>query len=247
MSETTQLFPANAQWSNPNGTLTPLALRSLASLAALLGGTRGNLPPSLLIALNDGSAGSPALSFAEQTDLGIYRAGNNALGIAAAGQPVAIFSPDGLHLQNLRENAFVYNDASGNLETTAEALDGQILIGDTNSFPKLGTIEGVPNQVQVSVGPGTIIIGLLQDLGPGSDVTFASLTLTGLTANAFLYSGVGGLLTTTAAPTDGQLLIGDTGGAPVAATLTGTANQVIVTNAARSITLSLPQDIATTR
>ena len=81
-------------------------------------------------------------------------------------------------------------------------------------------------------------------LGSGSDPTFsdviaATLTLSGLTANAFLYSGTAGLLTTTAAPTDGQLLIGDTGGAPVAATLTGTANQVSVTNAAGSITLAL--------
>lgn len=85
-------------------------------------------------------------------------------------------------------------------------------------------------------------------LGTGSNPTFgaiagASLTLSALTANAFLYSGTAGLLTSTAAPTDGQLLIGDTGGAPVAATLTGTANQVVVTNGAGSIGLSLPQSI----
>ena len=47
----------------------------------------------------------------------------------------------------------------------------------------------------------------------------------------------------TVALTDGQLLIGATGGLPTAATLTGTTNQVSVTNAANSITLSLPQDI----
>ena len=39
--------------------------------------------------------------------------------------------------------------------------------------------------------------------------------------------------------------MGKTSNAPVANTLTGTANEVIVTNGAGTITLSTPQDIAT--
>ena len=47
--------------------------------------------------------------------------------------------------------------------------------------------------------------------------------------------------------TDGQLLIGNTTGNTLAkASLTGTTDQVVVTNGAGSITLSLPQSIATT-
>lgn len=47
--------------------------------------------------------------------------------------------------------------------------------------------------------------------------------------------------------TNGQLLIGNTTGNTLAkATLTGTADQVVVTNGGGSITLSLPQSIATT-
>ena len=42
---------------------------------------------------------------------------------------------------------------------------------------------------------------------------------------------------------DGEILIGKTGDAPLAATLTGTANQVDVTNGPNTITLSTPQDI----
>ena len=45
---------------------------------------------------------------------------------------------------------------------------------------------------------------------------------------------------------NGQLLIGVTGGPPVSTSLTGTINQVNITNGAGSITLSTPQDIATT-
>ena len=47
------------------------------------------------------------------------------------------------------------------------------------------------------------------------------------------------------AATDGQLMIGSTGANPVLAALTGTANQIIVTPGAGSVTLSTPQDIHT--
>lgn len=46
--------------------------------------------------------------------------------------------------------------------------------------------------------------------------------------------------------TNGQLLIGQSGGPPLAASLTGTADEIIVTNGPGSITLSTPQPIATT-
>jgi hypothetical protein len=53
------------------------------------------------------------------------------------------------------------------------------------------------------------------------------------------------VVTVLAQAVNGQLPIGSTGGDPILATITGTANQVVVTNAAGSITLSLPQDIHT--
>jgi hypothetical protein len=61
--------------------------------------------------------------------------------------------------------------------------------------------------------------------------------------NNRLMRSVGGAIVEAPALTNGQLFIGSTGLAPVAATLTGTANQVIITNGAGSITLSTPQDI----
>ena len=44
--------------------------------------------------------------------------------------------------------------------------------------------------------------------------------------------------------TNGQLIVGRSGHSPVANTLTGTTNQVNITNGSGSITLSTPQDIA---
>lgn len=66
-----------------------------------------------------------------------------------------------------------------------------------------------------------------------------------LTANGLLYAGTNGLLTSTSTLTNGQLLIGSTGLTPTLGTITGTSNQITVTNGAGSITLSTPQNIHT--
>jgi hypothetical protein len=68
-----------------------------------------------------------------------------------------------------------------------------------------------------------------------------ALTLNGI----MLGGGAGGAPTSTAAMTNGQILMGSTGVAPVVGTITGTANQVTVTNGAGTITLSAPQNIHT--
>lgn len=70
-------------------------------------------------------------------------------------------------------------------------------------------------------------------------LTSGTITVTALTAKSFLFSGVGGLLSTTTAPTNGQLLIGNTGNSPSVSSLAGTATHVCVTNGAGTITLDL--------
>lgn len=93
-------------------------------------------------------------------------------------------------------------------------------------------ITGTANQITASASTGSVTLSL-----PSAVTLGTSLTVSGLTANSFLYSGTAGLLTTTTAPTNGQLLIGSTGSAPVKATLTqGTG--ITVTNAAGSITIA---------
>jgi hypothetical protein len=82
-------------------------------------------------------------------------------------------------------------------------------------------------------------------LGSGASPTFGSLTLTGLTTNSLIYTPSSKLLTSLGAATNGQIPIGSTGAVPTLAGLTGTANQITVTNGAGSITLATPQDIHT--
>lgn len=140
----------------------------------------------------------------------------------------------------------LYLNADGFIVSTGAMDDGQILIGATGSVPSLGNITGTANQVSVSNGPGSITLSAPQNIDSTSSPTFAGLTLTSLTGQGFVFVGAADIVSSTAAATDGQLLIGSTGNNPVAATLAGTANQLTVTNAPGSITLSLPQDIATT-
>ena len=84
----------------------------------------------------------------------------------------------------------------------------------------------------------------LIDTGSGGGVS-AGMPITGADHNAILVTDSSGNLADKVL-TNGQLLIGSTGASPVAATLTGTSNQVTVTPGAGNITLSLPQNIATT-
>lgn len=77
-----------------------------------------------------------------------------------------------------------------------------------------------------------------------TDLVVDSILVNDFTPSAMVYSDVSRQLVSTAAPTNGQILIGSTGAVPVLGTIGGTANQVTVTNAAGTITLSLPQNIA---
>lgn len=72
-------------------------------------------------------------------------------------------------------------------------------------------------------------------------------SIPGLANYGVAYANATGFLTSTAAPTNGQLLIGSTGGAPVLGSVAGTSNQLTMTPGAGSITLSLagPHNFAT--
>lgn len=94
------------------------------------------------------------------------------------------------------------------------------------------SLTGTANQITVSASTGSVTLSL-----PNSVTIPTSLTVSGLTTNSFLYSGTSGFLTTTTAPTNGQLLIGSTGSSPVAATLTQ-GSGITITNGAGTITVA---------
>ncbi|MCX6753809.1 MAG: hypothetical protein NTV03_02005, partial [Candidatus Nomurabacteria bacterium] len=73
-------------------------------------------------------------------------------------------------------------------------------------------------------------------------------TVTGLaTANSgVLVTNATGVPSILGSMTNGQLVVGSVGATPVLATITGTTDQIVVTNGAGTITLSSPQSINTT-
>jgi hypothetical protein len=154
------------------------------------------------------------------------------------------------HYNILDQSSGNYNPAS--VAITGGTITGTPISGSTGSFTTLSASSTVSGTGFTNYFASPPCIGCtapaagafttLSATGTSTlaGVTATSLTNSGLTAKSFVYSGVGGLMSSTAAPTNGQLLIGSTGNAPVAATLTGTANQITFTNGAGSITASIP-------
>ena len=126
--------------------------------------------------------------------------------------------------------------------TSAIASTGISVSGATGAvtFTNTGVtaIAGTTNQITASASTGSVTLSLPSALvAPGSLTVTTNLTVSGLTANTFIFSGTAGLITATAAPTNGQLLIGSTGGAPVSSILTA-GTSISVVNAAGSITIN---------
>jgi len=128
-------------------------------------------------------------------------------------------------------------NGTGFTRTTITAGTGVSVTNGSGSITIANTaatqaVAGTTNQINVSTASGTSTLSLSSTIiAPGT------LAVPSLTANSFLYSGTAGLLTTTAAPTNGQILIGSTGAAPVAATLTA-GTGITVTNTAGAITIA---------
>lgn len=124
------------------------------------------------------------------------------------------------------------------------------VVAGTATFVEQGTVNSDSGFVQTTTGTitiGTTALSFTQFTGLGEVVAGTGLSKSGNTISLInpVAVNLGG--TGIASWTNGQLLIGNTSGNTAAlATLTGTTNEIIVTNGASSITLSLPQAIATT-
>ncbi len=163
------------------------------------------------------------------------------LAVPQGGTGAATFTDGGLML----------GSGTGILTVLGRGTAGQMLIGSTSGDPVMGTITGTANEITVTTGDGTLVLSI-----PDA-VTLVTLTLTndlivangGTGAGTFTDGGVllgsgTGALTVLGQATNGQLVIGSTGVDPVLAALTGTANEITVTNGAGAITLSIPNAVA---
>lgn len=132
----------------------------------------------------------------------------------------------GLTLSGLAASRLVWTD-SGKVLTSKDLVD---------------LVAGTADEIDITDdGDGSITIGIVDPLIVGKGGTGVAT----LTDHSILLGSGTGSVTSLGVATDGQLPIGSTGIDPVLATLTGTANQVVVANAGGSITLSTPQNIHT--
>lgn len=167
--------------------------------------------------------------------------------------PLFISASGSQSLQPLNNAGLIYNASTNAL--TATSFIGSIT-GNASTATALQTPRAIyGNNFDGTAALTQIIASTFGGTGNGfakfsgpttSEKTFslpdASATI--LTNNTAVTVAQGG--TGQSSYTNGQLLIGNTTGNTLAkATLTGTANQVIVTNGTGTITLSAPQDIGT--
>jgi hypothetical protein len=98
----------------------------------------------------------------------------------------------------------------------------------------------------VQIGTNALADGSITDVKINASAAIARSKIASGTAHRPLVNNALGAISELGPLSDGQLLVGSTGAAPVPAAILGTANRVSVSNGAGSIQLSLPQDIATT-
>lgn len=127
-------------------------------------------------------------------------------------------------LDNCTSNIQLQLDAKQNLVSTP--TNNNILVTD-------GLGQSQDSGVSISSIPAGSLTGVLAIVNGGTNSS------TALTNNQVMVSNTGSIREL-GAMTNGQLVIGSTGNAPVISGLTGTANQITVTNGVGSITLSLP-------
>lgn len=195
------------------------------------------------IVTNTGSPGTPYV-LTRSTDFN----GVAPTGTVAAGD--FVFVEDGSTFSNTGWVVYVPGDAPIVVDTdpinwTQFTGTGSVTLafaGDTGSPDILVSgqtlhLVGTANQIATFAdGTNNITFSLPQDIAPASSPTFTALTLSGLPVDAVLSTNGSSVIVGTAL-TNGQLLIGSTGAAPVAGTITaGTA--VSVVNGAGTITIN---------
>jgi len=192
----------------------------------------------------DGVAGNPTLSLPQS----IHTAATPqfaALGLGEAA-PAAGVELTGKTILTDADNTVGAMDATFSLtknDTNTRTFSGVLIkptlnTGVSNTTTTLNVLA-VDTTNTATTGVTTNLIKA--SYGGAAKLTLDSAGLLTLGSALPIGSGGTGL---TGTPTNGQLLIGNGSGYTLAA-LTGTANQITVTNGAGSITLSTPQDIAT--
>jgi hypothetical protein len=125
-------------------------------------------------------------------------------------------------------DAFIFYEVSGATQYYSSGIDNS----DSDNFKITNSTSPSAGTELFKMTP-TGVITLNNDL----DVTEGGTGVSTLTSHGILMGNGAGDIQATAEPTDGQILIGDTGGFPILGTITA-GDGITVTNAAGSITVA---------
>ena len=180
---------------------------------------------------------------ADKTPVRYAYDGSSLTGIAEYATSDTVGVPfGGTGATSLTDNGILVGNAAGAIQvTSALTTNGQVVVGGT-SGPAVANISGTSNEVEITNGDGTITIGLPSDLlvavaNGGTGAT--SLTDDGI----LLGNGTAAVQATAALTTNGQVVVGGTSG-PAVANISGTTNEVEITNGDGTITVGLPSTIS---
>ena len=183
---------------------------------------------------------------------------NNSVGIGTPNpaSALSVFNGDIRISTNTGSRGIIFQDGTVQLTSATTAGSGW---SDDGTVVRLLTAGDNVGIGQATAGTKLHVEGAAA-FGSGANVstfsTVGALTLTtplvvgsggsgasSLTDGGVLFGNGTGAVGATGVLSNGQLLIGDGTEEPTAAALTGTSNQITVTNGAGSITLSTPQNI----
>lgn len=238
-----------SQWTNDSGyiTNTVATLNSLATIGTVTTGTWN----ATLIAGQYGGTGvantgkTITLGGNISTAAAFTTSGANALTLTTTGATNVTLPTSG----TLLATSVTTLSSLSSIGTITTGVWNGTTIGVAFGGTGVATLTGIP----IASGTSAFTAATSSTTGQVLRVTgantfaFGALDLANASAvTGTLASANGGTGVSTAAITDGQILIGKSSDHSLnVAAITGTANQVTVTNGAGSITLSTPQSIAT--
>lgn len=164
---------------------------------------------------------------------------------------VPFFSSTGLTEDN---SNFYFDDSTNRLGIgTASNITERIVIPNASHLGGVNAAASATkkliglnssDQVEIAADASAVKISGAVTLAQGATVsTGKTLTLVDATPNGLLYAPTGGIVTSTGAPTNGQIPIGSTGNAPAFATLTA-GTGIAITNGPGSATIALTGALA---
>lgn len=250
---------ANDNYASKSSLILPTGLQVVGSAAGTVtgSGTTGAIPkwadgPASVLddssLIQDGDDLSTIGNFTLAT--------NNAalIGTLSDDSPLALIFIDGQDVVNIADGVILFDSVTGVITFSADiyappsvpfVLENPALGGDQSS---ISVFNGIKLQVS---GAKVLNLGDADGEGNGTlirifdnnqiiQLTALSVRISYLTEQAFLYSAANGEISSTPAPTNGQLLIGDTGGIPTPGNITSVDNSVTVANGPGTIDLSVP-------